>query len=99
MKRTVYIILLTLLIVLVAVFISQNSASITIRFFSWDVDSYSGLVILFSFLLGVLVMSIVWAFTAIYQRQKKSRELHGEKKESGTNEPDSNRPAQDKAPA
>lgn len=98
MKRTVYIILLIMLIVLVAVFIAQNNAVITIRFFSWNVDFYGGLVILFSFLLGVLLMSIVWGFTAIHKRQKKSRELHGEKKESGTIEQDNSRPEQENEP-
>jgi len=99
MKRTVYIILLILLIILVAVFIAQNNAVITIRFFFWNVDFYGGLVILFSFLLGVLLMGIVWGFTAIHQRQMKQKELHGEKKESGTIEQDNNRPAQDNATA
>ncbi len=86
MKKIVNIIVIVLAVIVVAVFISENSEIITIRFLSWNIKSYTGLLILFSFLSGVLVMGLVWIINALHKNRKMkevpSQDLWDEEKES-----------------
>ncbi len=65
--------LLVLLIILavVALFAVQNSAPVTIAFFSWKFEASLAIVIFLSVLTGALVASVVASVKSIKGRQRK----------------------------
>jgi uncharacterized integral membrane protein len=75
-KKIVYIVFIAAAFIVLAIFIAQNNQPVTIKFMKWQYDSQSGLIVLFSFIIGMFVGFLLWIFSLIFrQRPVKKKEL------------------------
>ncbi|MCD6201556.1 MAG: LapA family protein [Bacteroidales bacterium] len=74
-KKILYITLLAISFIVLAIFIAENNQAVTIRFMSWEYDSQSGLIVLFSFLAGVFVSVLIWLFSLISRKHPKNKDI------------------------
>ena len=75
-KKIVYIVIILAAFILLAVFIAQNNQPVTIKFMKWEYGSQSGLIVLFSFIVGMFVGFLFWIFSLIFRkRPSKKKEM------------------------
>ena len=75
-KKIIYIVFIAAAFIVLAIFIAQNNQPVTIKFMKWQYDSQSGLIVLFSFIIGMFVGFLLWIFSLIFrQRPAKKKEL------------------------
>ncbi len=75
-KKIVYIVFIAAAFIVLAIFIAQNNQPVTIKFMKWQYESQSGLIVLFSFIIGMFVGFILWILSLIFRkRPAKKNEL------------------------
>jgi len=74
-KKIVYIIFIAAAFIVLAIFIAQNNQPVTIRFMKWQYESQSGLIVLFSFIIGMFVGFLLWILSMIFRKRPVKKEL------------------------
>ncbi len=72
-KKIIYIIIIAVAFIVLAIFIAQNNQQVSIRFMKWHYDSQSGLIVLFSFIIGMFVGFLMWIISLIFRKRPVSK--------------------------
>jgi uncharacterized integral membrane protein len=72
-KKIVYIVFIAAAFIMLAIFITQNNQPVTIKFMKWQYESQSGLIVLFSFIIGMFVGFILWIFSMIFRKRPANK--------------------------
>ena len=74
MKKTLYLILLILIVSISVIFTIQNTNQVDVRFFSWDLEMSLAYIIFLSILTGI-VFSALWILINMFKYKKQIRTL------------------------